>query len=137
MVVVLQRAALSEGASTAIKSCIAISARISALPRGFVAPANVTTIHYKRLKQNAWSFLFHNRKFFFYGISECKIESEKNTFKKFNEINSTIKRNLHASECSWVLQTRFISSFLFLMDAKINHFKRQQSFSRNYIFIII
>jgi len=136
VVVVLQRAALSEGASTAIKSCIAISARISALPRGFVASGNVTTIHYKRLKQNVWSFLFHNRKFFFYGISECKIESEKNTFKKFNEINSTIKRNLHASE--WVLSASDTFYFLFpVSHAKINHFKRQQSFSRNYIFIII
>lgn len=52
------------GASTAIKSCIAISARISALPRGFVASANVTTIHYERLKQNAGSSLSHNRKHF-------------------------------------------------------------------------
>jgi len=56
------------GASTAIKSCIAISVRTFALPCGFVASANVTTIHYERLKQNAGSSLSHNRKHFLWHI---------------------------------------------------------------------
>lgn len=79
MVVVLQRAALSAVHRPRSKVALQFQHE-SALPRGFVASANVTTIHYERLKQNAGLSLSRNRKHFLSGVSGCKIEPEKNTY---------------------------------------------------------
>lgn len=104
------------GASTAIKSCIAISARISALPRGFVASANVTTIHYERLKQNAGSSLSHNRKHFLFGVSESEIKSERNAYfrdlMKLTVQSKEICTNLNAPSAA----LRLISSFPWMLE---------------------